>query len=79
MSNAKPNKKEKRPFIKMYFSLPEAKAIQGAIDLLSAANGEPIKPKDYAKLAVMTYSEAVGSKHADLQAAKKAEELAKDD
>ena len=76
MSNDKTAKK--RPQIKMYFSDGEAKAIQAAIDLLSAANGEPIKPQEYGKWCVLTMTEATGQKYADLQAAEKAKSEALD-
>ena len=63
-------KTEKTPYVKVYFSQSEAKAIQAAVDILSSANGGPIKPKEYAKMAIMSYTEAVGIKVADMQAAK---------
>jgi hypothetical protein len=63
--------KTKRPYVKVYFSNGEAQAIQAAIDLLSEASGDSIKPKEYAKLAILTYTEAIGQKHADNMAAEK--------
>lgn len=69
MMSKKPTTEKKKPQVKIYFSDNEARAVQGAIDIMAQANGEPITPKEFAKWAVMTMVEGVGQKAAEVKAA----------